>query len=184
MKLKKKPTNYSEFNCVFLEKKDHLWQLYLDIFRVRYANLSLWSYIQRDVIAALISGYLAIVGLDSHGPIRLNDSIYEKYPCKKNEGGEYSIRIAPDDLRLVTEIIEFHEDLWDYGELVNFVVFPKGNQDLNECDALYRIKPMGDNIGIQIEVNPMENADQLLKRKIEYTLERYNILVKVMEEKN
>lgn len=43
---------------------------------------------------------------------------------------------------------------------------------------------MGDNIGIQIEVNPMENADQLLKRKIEYTLERYNILVKVMEEKN
>ena len=103
---------------------------------------------------------------------------------QKNEGGEYSIRIAPDDLRLVTEIIEFHEDLWDYGELVNFVVFPKGNQDLNECDALYRIKPMGDNIGIQIEVNPMENADQLLKRKIEYTLERYNILVKVMEEKN
>ena len=184
MIFKKRPVKYSEFDCVFLDKKDHIWQLYLDNFKVRYANISLWGYIQRDIIAALIDGCFAIIVLYSHGPIALDDDIREKYPCEKNEGGEYFIRLAPDDLRLVTEIIEFHEDLWDYGELVNFVVFPKGNQDLNECDALYRIKPMGDNIGIQIEVNPMENADQLLKRKIEYTLERYNILVKVMEEKN
>lgn len=184
MRSKRRPTNYSEFNCVFLKKGAHLWELYLDIFRVRYANLSLWGYIQRDIIAALISGHPAIVELDSYGPIALGDSIREKYPCEKNERGEYFIRLVPDDLRLVTEIIEFHEELWTYDELVNFVVFPKENQDMNESNALYRIKPIGDNIGIQIEVNPLENADQLLKRKIEYTLERYNILVKVMEEKN
>lgn len=55
---------------------------------------------------------------------------------------------------------------------------------MNESNALYRIKPIGDDIGIHIEVNPRENADQLLRRKIEHTLERYNILVKVTEEEN
>jgi len=184
MKLKKRPTNYAEFNRIFLKKKAHLWQLYLDNFRVHYTNLSLWTYMQRDIVATLISGYPTIINLDSHGPIMLNDSIREKYPCEKNERGEYFICIASGDLRLITEIIEFHEDLWDYDELVNFVVFPKENQGINECDALYKIKPLGDNIGIQIEVNPMENADQLLKRKIEYVLERYNISVKVAEEEN
>lgn len=166
-----------------MRKKHNSWLLCLDNLRKHYTNLRLWNYIQRDVIIELITGYLVIANLDSRMLIELNDSISEKYICRGDEKGEYYISVPVGDLRLVTELIEFHDELWDYGEFINFVVYPREADSYNDCDPLYTIRPLGDNIGLLIEGKSMRGIEELIREKIECVLKRYNISVRVSEEK-
>ena len=166
-----------------MRKKHNSWLLCLDNLRKHYTNLRLWNYIQRDVIIELITGYLVIANLDSRMLIELNDSISEKYICRGDEKGEYYISVPVGDLRLVTELIEFHDELWDYGEFINFVVYPREADSYNDCGPLYTIRPLGDNIGLLIEGKSMRGIEELIREKIECVLKRYNISVRVSEEK-
>ena len=172
-------------------REDSKYYFFLSDFKSKCRNQFLWTYIERDVIFSLLSNFFVVAHLDSFDPIELDDDIRDFYPNQTNPNGECAVCLGVNDRRFITDIMEEHDLLWDYGDLINLKAFPpskfEGGPSIelpsirSATDYILNIQPTGDDIGILISINPQLQSREEIIDKILIVLNEYHINLEYRE---
>lgn len=194
---KKKTTKQTikSIEYIILEKEDKnsIYLFYLKDFRIGYNNIYLWNYIQRDVVVSILSDFLVYIYTVDESNTELEEDLGELYTCKKSKDGVRYLLCNRIDYRIVTELIEAYSNFWEYGYLVNFTAYSEKAaqfdiEQLENCDQLkgfaINIKPIGDNIGIEILIDPKQISETELIELIQNVTDKYKIELKVIIKKD
>jgi len=190
-KKKTTPQNIAFIECIVLGKKDNksTYFLSLEDFKIRYGNHYLWNYIQRDVVTSILSDFFVYIYTVDENNTELKDDFGNLYPCKNSKDGINYLLCNRIDYRIVTELIEAYDNFWQYGYLVNFTAYsekvaPFDVDQLENYDQLkgfaVNIKPLGDNTGIEITIDPEQISESELIERIRGVAEKYRIELKVI----
>lgn len=193
MFFKKKTTpQIIEFiDCIVLEKteKDSVYYLTLEDFRKRYGNHYLWDYIQRDAIVSILSDFSIYVYTPDAGNTELKDDFGGIYPFEQSKDGTVFLYCDKIDYRIVTELIEAYDNMWQYGFFVRFAAYSEkvakiDFEQLMNYEQLkgyaINIEPLGDNTGMEITIDPEQISESELIERIRSVAEKYRIELKVI----
>ena len=129
--LKKSINNRLDFfSGIHFEKniENSEYMLYLKPEKIILADESnLWLDIQRDILLSIMKDFYAIVHLDklidkTMSLDQIDENINELYFVVQNEAGDYFIEIPPNDIRLLTEIVN-DSLVWECGNLLKIAAF-------------------------------------------------------------
>lgn len=124
------------FECIYFGKNadDSEFMLYLNTQSTSLVDeYKLWLDIQRDILLSIIQDYYVIVHLDKSidklmSLNQLDKKIDKLYFVTQNEIGDYFIEIPPNDIRLLTELVN-DSLVWECGNLLKIAAF-KGRPTL------------------------------------------------------
>lgn len=164
--------------------------LSLEDFRnVRYENQYLWNYIQRDVIVSILSDFSVYIYTPDESNSEIKGYFTAIYPYKLSKDGKVFLYCDRIDYRIVTELIEAYDNLWQFGYLVNFTAYSEkvAQFDIEQLMSSEKIKgyaininPLGDNAGIEITIDPEQMTEGELIERIQSVIKKYRLDFKVI----
>ena len=185
--LSKSINNKSDFfSGIHFEKniENSEYMLYLKPENIKLADeSSLWLDIQRDILLSIMKDFYAIVHLDklidkTMSLDQLDENINELYFVIQNEDGDYFIEIPPNDIRLLTEIVN-DSLVWECGNLLKIAAFRDKPlfQDKNYIfeKAEVILHSFYDNLGFNIKICDMEQNELIFSNRVQNILNKYHI---------
>lgn len=146
----------------------------------------LWTNIQRDIILSIIKDHFTIIHFDKHLQQtltleQLDNQIGTLYPFIKDSDGDCFIEIMPNDIRLLTEIIN-NDLIWDCGNLSHIAIFTD-KPNLTDCGIPFKnaevvMHSFYDNMGFYLDIYNTSVYSNLIEKKIESILNGYHITIK------
>ena len=161
--------------------------LYLKPEKIILADESnLWLDIQRDILLSIMKDFYAIVHLDklidkTMSLDQIDENINELYFVVQNEAGDYFIEIPPNDIRLLTEIVN-DSLVWECGNLLKIAAF-KNRPLLQDKTYIFEkaeviLHSFDDNLGFNIKICDMKNNDFIFRNRVEHILNKYHIIAR------
>jgi len=174
------------FSGIHFEKniENSEYMLYLKPEKIILADESnLWLDIQRDILLNIMKDFYAIVHLDklidkTMSLDQLDENINELYFVVQNEAGDYFIEIPPNDIRLLTEIVN-DSLVWECGNLLNIAIFRNkpsfsdNNITFEKAEAI--MNSFDDNLGFNIKICDMEKNEPVFCKRVQDILNKYHI---------
>lgn len=171
------------FDCIRFEKvtDDSTYMLHIEPLNFRNQNI-LWNYIQRDILLSLVKEHFTIVHLDkllckTMSLNQLDNEIGKLYPVFQNNNGDYFIEIPPNDIRLLTEIINT-DLIWESGNLLHIAIFKEkpifSDNNITFENAEVVMHSFYDNLGFYIDTHNMSLYDNSVKDTIKSILDGYH----------
>ena len=188
--LKKSINNKLDFfSGIHFEKniENSEYMLYLKPEKIKLADeSSLWLDIQRDILLSIMKDFYAIVHLDklidkTMSLDQIDENINELYFVVQNEAGDYFIEIPPNDIRLLTEIVN-DSLVWECGNLLKIAAF-KNRPLLQDKTYIFEkaevtLHSFDDNLGFNIKICDMKNNDFIFRNRVEHILNKYHIIAR------
>ena len=188
--LSKSINNKSDFfSGIHFEKniENSEYMLYLKPENIKLADeSSLWLDIQRDILLSIMKDFYAIVHLDklidkTMSLDQIDENINELYFVVQNEAGDYFIEIPPNDIRLLTEIVN-DSLVWECGNLLKIAAF-KNRPLLQDKTYIFEkaeviLHSFDDNLGFNIKICDMKNNDFIFRNRVEHILNKYHIIAR------
>ena len=188
--LKKSINNRLDFfSGIHFEKniENSEYMLYLKPEKIILADESnLWLDIQRDILLNIMKDFYAIVHLDklidkTMSLDQIDENINELYFVVQNEAGDYFIEIPPNDIRLLTEIVN-DSLVWECGNLLKIAAF-KNRPLLQDKTYIFEkaeviLHSFDDNLGFNIKICDMKNNDFIFRNRVEHILNKYHIIAR------
>lgn len=188
--LKKSINNRLDFfSGIHFEKniENSEYMLYLKPEKIILADESnLWLDIQRDILLSIMKDFYAIVHLDklidkTMSLDQIDENINELYFVVQNEAGDYFIEIPPNDIRLLTEIVN-DSLVWECGNLLKIAAF-KNRPLLQDKTYIFEkaeviLHSFDDNLGFNIKICDMKNNDFIFRNRVEHILNKYHIIAR------
>ena len=188
--LKKSINNKLDFfSGIHFEKniENSEYMLYLKPENIKLADeSSLWLDIQRDILLSIMKDFYAIVHLDklidkTMSLDQIDENINELYFVVQNEAGDYFIEIPPNDIRLLTEIVN-DSLVWECGNLLKIAAF-KNRPLLQDKTYIFEkaevtLHSFDDNLGFNIKICDMKNNDFIFRNRVEHILNKYHIIAR------
>ena len=188
--LKKSINNRLDFfSGIHFEKniENSEYMLYLKPEKIILADESnLWLDIQRDILLSIMKDFYAIVHLDklidkTMSLDQIDENINELYFVIQNEAGDYFIEIPPNDIRLLTEIVN-DSLVWECGNLLKIAAF-KNRPLLQDKTYIFEkaevtLHSFDDNLGFNIKICDMKNNDFIFRNRVEHILNKYHIIAR------
>ena len=166
------------FECIYFGKNadESEFTLYLNTQSTSLVDeYKLWLDIQRDILLSIIQDYYVIVHLDKS----IDKLINKLYFVTQNEIGDYFIEIPPNDIRLLTELVN-DSLVWECGNLLKIAAFKDRptlqNKTYNFEKAEVVLHSFEDNLGFNIKICDMKNNEVVFYNKVEYMLNKYHII--------
>ena len=158
--------------------------LYLKPENIKLADeSSLWLDIQRDILLSIMKDFYAIVHLDklidkTMSLDQLDENINELYFVIQNEDGDYFIEIPPNDVRLLTEIVN-DSLVWECGNLLSIAIF-RNKQSFSDNNIIFEkaeaiVYSFDDNLGFNIKICDMEQNELIFSNRVQNILNKYHI---------
>jgi len=191
-KKKTTPKTVEFIECVILKKteKNLSYFFSLENFREKtYANQYLWNYIQRDVVVSILSDFSVYIYTPDDNNTVLKENYGNLYHIKESKDGRVFLYCRRLDYRIVTELIEAYDNMWQYNYFVNFTAYSEkvaqiDFEQLMNYEQLkgfaINIKPLGDNAGLEITIDPEQISESELIERIRSVVEKYRIELKVI----
>lgn len=192
-KKKTTPQILELISCIVLEKTDKVATSYcvtLENPSIRYRNHYLWNYILRDVIVSILTDYMVYIYTpDKENALNLKDDFEKIYPCNEIKDGTVFLSCNKIDYRIVTELIEAYESMWDWDGPAFFAAYFEKDanidfEKLNNYEQLsgyaIKIESLRDYIGIEIIIDPEQISETDLIERIRSVADKYKIELKVM----
>ena len=177
------------FDCIYFEKnaENTGFMLYLNPQSVNLTDeCELWLDIQRDILLSILKDYYVVVHLDKSinklmSLNQLDKKIDKLYFVIQNEIGDYFIEIPPNDIRLLTEIVN-DSLVWECGNLLKIAAF-KDSPLLQDKTYIFEkaeviLHSFDDNLGFNIKIYDMKNNDFIFRNRVEYILNKYHIIAR------
>lgn len=177
------------FDCIYFEKNadNSEFMLYLNPQSVNLTDeCELWLDIQRDILLSILKDYYVVVHLDKSinklmSLNQLDKKIDKLYFVIQNEIGDYFIEIPPNDIRLLTEIVN-DSLVWECGNLLKIAAF-KDSPLLQDKTYIFEkaeviLHSFDDNLGFNIKIYDMKNNDFIFRNRVEYILNKYHIIAR------
>jgi hypothetical protein len=178
-------------NCIVLEKieKSSSYFLSLEDFRKRYGNDYLWNYIQRDLVVSILSDFSVYIYTPDDNNTELKEDFGYLYDSKESKDGRVFLYCHRLDYRIVTELIEAYDNMWQYNYFVNFTAYSEKVAQIDFGQLMnyeqlkgfaINIKPLGDNTGIEILIDPEQITETELIERVRSVVEKYRMELKVI----
>ena len=95
--------------------------------------------------------------------------------------GDYFIEIPPNDIRLLTEIVN-DSLVWECGNLLKIAAF-KDSPLLQDKTYIFEkaeviLHSFDDNLGFNIKIYDMKNNGFIIRNRVEYILNKYHIIAR------
>ena len=177
------------FDCIYFEKnaENTGFMLYLNPQSVNLTDeCELWLDIQRDILLSILKDYYVVVHLDKSinklmSLNQLDKKIDKLYIVIQNATGDYFIEIPPNDIRLLTEIVN-DSLVWECGNLLKIAAFkdsplPQDKTYIFE-KAEVILHSFDDNLGFNIKIYDMKNNGFIIRNRVEYILNKYHIIAR------
>ncbi|NLM06389.1 MAG: hypothetical protein GX219_05660 [Tissierellia bacterium] len=148
---------------------------------IEYSNEYLYNFILRDVIIELLKGsvvYAYTPDLDAFG------DLYTAYPYYEKS---YIIECDHIDKRLVSELILFYSEIWEWAYPALFLAYdnkksPEEIEDIKNFnkwdDYIIKIEAVPDNIGIDIYIDNEKMTEEELISRVKKVLDNYKLSLK------
>ena len=175
------------FECIYFGKNadDSEFTLYLNTQSTSLVDeYKLWLDIQRDILLSILKDYYVVVHLDKSidklmSLNQLDKKIDKLYFVTQNEIGDYFIEIPPNDIRLLTELVN-DSLVWECGNLLKIAAFKDRptlqNKTYNFEKAEVVLHSFEDNLGFNIKICDMKNNEVVFYNRVEYMLNKYHII--------
>ena len=177
------------FDCIYFEKnaENTGFMLYLNPQSVNLTDeCELWLDIQRDILLSILKDYYVVVHLDKSinklmSLNQLDKKIDKLYIVIQNATGDYFIEIPPNDIRLLTEIVN-DSLVWECGNLLKIAAF-KDRPILQNKTYIFEkaeviLHSFDDNLGFNIKICDMKNNDFIFRNRVEDILNKYHIIAR------
>ena len=177
------------FDCIYFEKnaENTGFMLYLNPQSVNLTDeCELWLDIQRDILLSILKDYYVVVHLDKSinklmSLNQLDKKIDKLYIVIQNATGDYFIKIPPNDIRLLTEIVN-DSLVWECGNLLKIAAF-KDSPLLQDKTYIFEkaeviLHSFDDNLGFNIKIYDMKNNGFIIRNRVEYILNKYHIIAR------
>ena len=177
------------FECIYFGKNadESEFTLYLNTQSTSLVDeYKLWLDIQRDILLSILKDYYVVVHLDKSidklmSLNQLDKKIDKLYFVIQNEIGDYFIEIPPNDIRLLTEIVN-DSLVWECGNLLKIAAF-KDSPLLQDKTYIFEkaeviLHSFDDNLGFNIKIYDMKNNDFIFRNRVEYILNKYHIIAR------
>ena len=177
------------FDCIYFEKNadNSEFMLYLNAQSTSLVDeYKLWLDIQRDILLSIIQDYYVIVHLNKSidklmSLNQLDKKIDKLYFVTQNEIGDYFIEIPPNDIRLLTELVN-DSLVWECGNLLKIAAF-KDRPTLQNKTYIFEkaeviLHSFDDNLGFNIKIYDMKNNGFIIRNRVEYILNKYHIIAR------
>ena len=177
------------FECIYFGKNadDSEFTLYLNTQSTSLVDeYKLWLDIQRDILLSILKDYYVVVHLDKSidklmSLNQLDKKIDKLYFVIQNEIGDYFIEIPPNDIRLLTEIVN-DSLVWECGNLLKIAAF-KDSPLLQDKTYIFEkaeviLHSFDDNLGFNIKIYDMKNNGFIIRNRVEYILNKYHIIAR------
>ncbi|MBP3618079.1 MAG: hypothetical protein J6J38_08595 [Lachnospiraceae bacterium] len=145
-----------------------------------YADQYIWNYIQRDIICSVLESYVTYAYTSDEENLEILKSAIggaETYKAT-NDGATL---FHCEHLRAISaRIIEEYWDVWECGgpSYISFIAYDKevhtDGKDKKE-EYIVKIKPLGDNDGLEIFINEKKYSKDKLTSSIMLVLEQYGL---------
>ena len=146
----------------------------------------LWLDIQRDILLSILKDYYVVVHLDKSinklmSLNQLDKKIDKLYIVIQNATGDYFIEIPPNDIRLLTEIVN-DSLVWECGNLLKIAAF-KDRPILQNKTYIFEkaeviLHSFDDNLGFNIKICDMKNNGFIIRNRVENILNKYHIIAR------
>lgn len=177
------------FDCIYFEKnaENTGFMLYLNPQSVNLTDeCELWLDIQRDILLSILKDYYVVVHLDKSinklmSLNQLDKKIDKLYIVIQNATGDYFIEIPPNDIRLLTEIVN-DSLVWECGNLLKIAAF-KDSPLLQDKTYIFEkaeviLHSFEDNLGFNIKICDMKNNGFIIRNRVENILNKYHIIAR------
>ena len=177
------------FDCIYFEKnaENTGFMLYLNPQSVNLTDeCELWLDIQRDILLSILKDYYVVVHLDKSidklmSLNQLDKKIDKLYIVIQNATGDYFVEIPPNDIRLLTEIVN-DSLVWECGNLLKIAAF-KDSPLLQDKTYIFEkaeviLHSFDDNLGFNIKIYDMKNNGFIIRNRVENILNKYHIIAR------